>query len=481
MTNPAQLLRETADAIARLGACSTDFDALTDEQLVAGERLVSDHRRALDTYAAWLAGQVAHRSRRELGYTGLAQRAGFTSPEALIQSISGSTRAEAVKFVRVGELMTTPAPDAGPSWLAPVAAAVACGLLGADAADAIRRGLGAPDAAVSDTQLQAAAETLLAIQAELATALNADELFKRARHLRDDLDVAGVADREADRHNQRYLRIARRPDGMVGGSFLLDPEDGGMLIAAIDAVTSPRRGGPRFGDPVRKAAAEKLLADPRSNEQLAVDALMGMVRVAADSDPGRMLGGRPAVRIVVTEQALSDRHGFGHLEGSHETVSLETIDRHICDTGILGIKFDTNGRGINIGRDQRLFTQQQRVILAVRDGGCRWPDCDRPPSWAEAHHINQWARDHGRTDLADGMLLCRRHHMLLHNNHWQIIRDAGTYWLRPPRAQDPRQTLIPMPSRTPEIGALQAGTLQSGALQAGTLPIERSRDLAPVR
>src|SRR3712207_7604787 len=67
--------------------------------------------------------------------------------------------------------------------------------------------------------------------------------------------------------------------------------------------------------------------------------------------------------------------------------------------------------------------------ICVRDGGCLWPGCDRPPAWCEAHHINQWKRDHGRTDIADGVLLCKHHHLLLHNNGWDIVREGGTYTL----------------------------------------------------
>lgn len=454
MTTPAESLRESAHALARLGSCSADFDALSDDQIVEAERVLSEHRRAVDVYSSWLAGQVAHRSRRELGYTGLAQRTGFTSPEALIQSISGSTRAEASKFVRVGTMLAeaaSPEPDAGPSWLVPVAAAVASGVLNADAAESIRRGLGLPDASVTPLQLQTAAEALV------ATPLNADALFKRARQLRDDLDFEGVALREAEKHAQRYLRIRRNTDSTVEGSFKFGAEDGGDFMAAIDAHLSPRLGGPRFTDPEQAAAAERLLADPRTNEQIAADALMGMIRLAVGANPSTMPGGKPSIRVIVRDDVLITREGYGRIEATNDAMSLYTVDRLACDSGILGIKFDAEAKGINIGRDQRLFTERQRVILAVRDGGCRWPGCDRPPSWCEAHHINQWVRDRGRTDVDDGILLCRRHHMLLHNNHWQILRTGGTYWLKPPRAIDADQALIEMPSRSPEIAAIQAG------------------------
>ena len=85
--------------------------------------------------------------------------------------------------------------------------------------------------------------------------------------------------------------------------------------------------------------------------------------------------------------------------------------------------------------------------MGVRDGGCRWVDCDRSPAWTEAHHITEWLKDNGYTDLADGVLLCHPHHLLLHNRHWTIIRTGTDYWLRPPVEVDPDQTLIALPSK----------------------------------
>lgn len=454
MSNQAQMLRESADAVASLGACMGDFEALDDGSLLEAQRVVGEHRRLLDTYAAWVAGQIDRRSRRELGYTGLAQRSGFLSPEALIQSVSGSTRAEAAKFVRVGEVMVSASVDAAVpgsapelAWLAPVAAAVAAGSLGADAADAIRRGLGEVDDAVDGAALHSAVEALLTEN------LDADRLFRRAKELRDALDEAGIARREKERRDKRYFRVFTRPDGMVGGSFLLDGEDGQLLTSTIDTVMSPRRGGPRFVDPTAAASAEELLNDPRTNDQIAADTLMDIVRLAIDADPGSLFGThRPAVRVIVRSEALDTRIGHARIEGQNDPVSLETADRYGCTGGFVGVLFDDEGQGLDVGRAQRLFTDRQRLCLAVRDGGCRFPGCDRPVAWTEAHHITEWERG-GCTDIANGILLCRRHHLLIHNNHWQILRDRGEYWLRPPRAIDPAQELIAMPSRNPELAA----------------------------
>jgi hypothetical protein len=119
---------------------------------------------------------------------------------------------------------------------------------------------------------------------------------------------------------------------------------------------------------------------------------------------------------------------YGLIEGSGAAVSLETIERLICDTGLVGELFAPDGALLDVGRDQRLFTAKQRTGLQTEWGGCADPTCDRPPSMCEAHHIIRW-RDGGRTDVADGVLLCRRHHMLLHDHGGQIVREGTDYFM----------------------------------------------------
>src|SRR5690606_13676877 len=132
--------------------------------------------------------------------------------------------------------------------------------------------------------------------------------------------------------------------------------------------------------------------------------------------------------------------GHGRIEGHPEPVSIDTVERHTCDSGTIDITFDTNGQAIDVGREQRLFTHRQRIALAARDGGCMAPGCERPPSWTEAHHIKHWNRDHGKTDLDNGILLCRHHHLLFHDHAWEIIRRDHEFWLIPPTHIDPHQT-----------------------------------------
>ena len=89
------------------------------------------------------------------------------------------------------------------------------------------------------------------------------------------------------------------------------------------------------------------------------------------------------------------------------------------------IRDPKTGQPLDHGRAQRRFTPRQRRALIVRDGGCAFPGCDRKPTWCDAHHLRPW-EDDGLTDLANGCLLCRRHHNLIHHNGWTLERDVGT-------------------------------------------------------
>ena len=482
MTNLAEDLRQAADAVALLGSSSADLAALPDAEALAGQKRIACARRLLDTYAALMAATIADRSRPELGHSGLAAQQGYLSPEALIQNWTGSSKGDAYKLVAVGTMMadteaaeklvaealSSPDTDAVEvaefvakvPWQAPIARAVTAGTLSVDAAESIRAGLGQIDAAVTAEKLGAALESLLA---EVST-LNADEVFKRARRMRDHLDEAGIAAREKQAHDDRYLKVYRLSNGNVRLNGLFAPEDGEFVLSTFDSITGPRRGGVRFVDKERAAWAEKMQDDPRSNEQINADSLVQLLTIAGEADPGRVFGGRrPSVRVIVTEKALktgqtvqagqtgpdqaAEPAAHGQIEGNPVPISQDTIDRLLCDTGTRGIKFDEDGQIINVGRDERLFTEAQRAAMAVRDGGCLWVGCDRSPAWSEAHHISEWLTDNGYTDLANGVLLCHPHHLLLHNQHWKITRTKTQYWLRPPAEVDPEQTRIVLQSK----------------------------------
>jgi hypothetical protein len=409
-------LRDAGDAVRAAAAAewSTADDAELRELIGAATTL----RREAERHAALGAAEVARRSSAELGLAGFAQRAGHRTVEEFLRVETGVTGRDAASTARAGALLT----EGGP-----LAEALRGGEVSVPAAVAIQAGLGPATDSVPGELLDQAAERLC----DEAAALDPDRLQRRAREVRDELDEAGVAGREAARRAARSLRLVRQADGMTRIVWLLDPESTAIVTEVYDRATSPRRGGPRFVDPDARAAAARLADDERSTEQLASDAFTELLRQSATIGSEVLLGGgEPSVRVLVSAAALESGTGHGALE-SGEAVAVTTVHRLACAAGVLPIVLDRDGRVLDLGRAQRLFSRRQRQALAVRDGGCLWPGCERPPSWTEAHHITPWSLG-GRTDLADGVLLCRHHHLRRHDEGWAITRRAGRSWLEPP-------------------------------------------------
>ena len=242
MTTAATLLR-TADTVARLGSSPSAVAPLTKQDLLAAMRAIRGLRQCCDTYAAWIAADLARRSTTDLGAAGLAQQEGYRTPQAMVEAITGVTKASAVSIVEVGELLAVT------EGRGPIAQA-----------DAIRAGLGAPTATVPPEALAEAARDLL----DDAATLTAGQLHRRARQLRDDLDDTEVADREAAQLDQQHLKAWKRQDGMVEGKFLYAPEPGAFLLSVLDELTNPRRGGPRFVKEEDRVRIDAIAKDRRS-------------------------------------------------------------------------------------------------------------------------------------------------------------------------------------------------------------------------
>ena len=248
-------------------------------------------------------------------------------------------------------------------------------------------------------------------------------------------DVDGVAEREEARREQRSLRIGRRADGMGYASWTLDPESFALVSEVYDRLTAPQRRVPSFDDDGGVSAETARLGDERTDAQRASDGFVELLRQGVAADPGQMLGDGPiGVRVLVAAQQLDARRGRGFLDGQHDPVSLATVERIACGAGTVALLIDAAtdnaGQPLNLGRERRLFSRAQRVALAARDGGCRWPGCERPPSWCEAHHIEHWQRDGGRTDVADGIAVVTMHRPEARNALNTELRQAVPRTLR---------------------------------------------------
>jgi hypothetical protein len=460
--------RAAAGALAELPTEVAVFRELDDAVLLQLQELQTAATLMLEASEALIAGEIAYRSRPSLGNEGMAQRTGHRTPEQFIKQMTGATRQQITTAIKAGTLLGEIADEgrvdeitgevAAPTrpWLRPVAIAVAAGRISTSAAESIGNGLGVPTSAVSAEELEVAASILVT---EALARVDADRLFRRARELRDELDVAGVKLREAEQFQLRDLKVFARADGGGRAVWNMDAETFARVRELFDRATSPKRGGVRFVG--RQAAvAEAIAADERTPGQLASDVFLQLLSQGADADSGSLLGsGAPVIRVTVTEHALKTGVGVGRIEGQPQPVSVDTVNRLLCEGTSIRMGFDPAGNVLDLEREHRLFSRRQREVLSVKFGGCMDPACDRPPSWCEAHHIDHVARDGGKTEIRNGILLCRWHHLKYHNEGWEISSDAsGQYWLVPPATIDASQTPRPMPVNTPAMRDLTRHT-----------------------
>jgi hypothetical protein len=129
--------------------------------------------------------------------------------------------------------------------------------------------------------------------------------------------------------------------------------------------------------------------------------------------------GGTATSVMVMIDLETLRSGAGFAETSTgDRLTADQTRRLACQAGIIPVVLSGKGEILDLGRARRLFTGPQRKAMALRDRECTADGCTVPAAWCEAHHQQPWSRG-GKTDLADGKLLCPFHHHRAHDPGWQ--------------------------------------------------------------
>jgi hypothetical protein len=152
---------------------------------------------------------------------------------------------------------------------------------------------------------------------------------------------------------------------------------------------------------------------PEACRRLACDGTVTRVVVSRQPTPQPHPDHGPAEPCQGDDEtvAAGDRHGAAGLEARLRAAA-------ILLPPVLG---GAPSQPLEVGRATRVVQPAQRAALAVRDGGCGFPSCDRPLAWCEAHHLRHWLHG-GPTDLANLALLCRAHHRQVQEGGWQLAR-----------------------------------------------------------
>jgi hypothetical protein len=232
------------------------------------------------------------------------------------------------------------------------------------------------------------------------------------------LDV--VAPEVADAHEQRLLEdeealarrttsltMRRRGDGTTDVHLRISDAAAGRLLTYLEAYAAPRRRGaaadPKTTTPAGRVAYSTVLGH----------AFCSLLEAIPSGRLPRHGGSATSVVVTIDHDTLLSKLGAAGVS-SGEPISAAEAVRLACNASILPLVLDGQGQPLHLGRSRRLFTTAQRTAMGVRDGSCRADGCSIPAAWCEAHHRKPWAEG-GRTDLADGMLLCSWHHHRAHD------------------------------------------------------------------
>jgi len=185
------------------------------------------------------------------------------------------------------------------------------------------------------------------------------------------------------------------------------PDEAAALVrAALDPLSAPR---PRCADG----------RESRSAGEHRADALVELARRALRAGDLPDAGGQPT-QVVVTMPLRALTEGLGTaLLSDGQPLSPAAARRLACDCELIPAVLGSAGAVLDVGRSQRLFGGARRRALILRDRGCAFPGCDRPPSWCDGHHILSW-HDGGSTSIDNGVLLCGHHHDVVHRDGWAI-------------------------------------------------------------
>jgi hypothetical protein len=218
-----------------------------------------------------------------------------------------------------------------------------------------------------------------------------------------------IRDQE-DLRVRRRLHVSPTVFGMVRVDGDLDPETGETLITALRAVQDA---DVRGGDVVRTPAQRR------------ADALGEICRQWLDlSERPKVAGERPHITVTIDLEALV-RRGGGTCELDHTGPILPEVARRLsCDASVTRIVLGPRSEPLDVGRRTPVVPPGMRRAVIVRDRHCRFPGCDRPQAWCDAHHVIHWA-DGGSTALSNLVLLCRRHHTMTHEGIFQLEVRSG--------------------------------------------------------
>ncbi len=259
---------------------------------------------------------------------------------------------------------------------------------------------------------------------DAASQLRARELHQLGNRVHGHLDPDGTMPSEEENATPRrelYLRTGT--DGRLAFRGSFDAETGSLMQEILSPLAKPRTDN------------KGKTKDRRSAAERNGDALADALNLIADSEKLPIQGReRPHLTITLSWEMLRDK--LGQVRAYENTVlSPEAARRLACDCDITPLVLGTQSEALDVGRTERLVTDELRKALIARDRGCAMIGCTRPVRWTKAHHVTHWA-DGGETSIDNCVLLCEADHRQIHHGDWQVQIVDGVPEFIPPQYVD---------------------------------------------
>jgi hypothetical protein len=224
-------------------------------------------------------------------------------------------------------------------------------------------------------------------------------------------------------YENRYLSCSAHSDGSVTLSVELAKESADLVMKALEMASSQSKDKDVYQD----NEGEEYANAPRGASELLkqqADALVEVAKsfLAGGNDKKTCTADHYQVTVHVDESALRRAPD----ENSKSDLPVETVRRLCCDSSLVISTDDDSGKTKDLSRKHRVVHPSLRRKLLSRDKGCRFPGCTHE-KWLDAHHIVHWA-DGGETTAENLVMLCSKHHRLLHEGGFEIKPGANGQW-----------------------------------------------------
>ena len=371
----------------------------------------------------------------ELTTRDVAAEVGYSSLAAVLRDVLRISPAEARRRLSHATAVTeVPMISGGvtPAPLPATAAALREGALGPDHLDVITKVMREVQLHVPDADREVAERTLV----DAAHSMDARTLTKVGHRVRAWLNEDGTPpDDRALAEPFNELHLHTRANGRLALRGEFDPEASALITAVLSPLAKPRPISETGTNPRGVAGGQATGPDPRSAAERNGDALVEVFHLVADTGslPSEA-GEKPHLLVTVPLDTLRTGAGHAVLDGIGP-IDAASARRIACDAKVIPAVLGSRSEPLDLGRATYTVPTALRRALILRDKGCAFPGCDRPHRQCHGHHIRHWA-DGGPTAPGNLVLLCGRHHRLIHHSKWECAIREGRAEFRPPSFVD---------------------------------------------